>query len=114
MKPTVISFFTAAVLFLNACNNQPSSSNATNDSMNKANNPPSLKEENVSYNADNTELKGYVVYDENVKGKRPAVIVVHEWWGMTDYPKMRARKLAELGYVAMAVDLYGNGKTVED
>lgn len=51
-----------------------------------------------------------IVCDENQKGKRPAVLVVHEWWGLTDYPVMRARKLAELGYIAMAVDMYGDGK----
>jgi len=69
-----------------------------------------IKEENVTYTVDGTNLKGYIVYDQNQKGKRPAVLVVHEWWGLTDYPKMRARKLAELGYIAMAVDIFGDGK----
>jgi dienelactone hydrolase len=69
-----------------------------------------IKEENISFKVDTLTLKGFVAYDENVKGKRPAVLVVHEWWGLNDYPKMRARKLAELGYIAMAVDLFGNGK----
>jgi len=70
-----------------------------------------LKEENVAYMADGVALKGFVVYDENKAGKRPAVLVVHEWWGLNDYAKNRARQLAELGYVAMAVDMYGDGKT---
>jgi dienelactone hydrolase len=70
-----------------------------------------IKEVYVTYSVDNTVFKGYVVYDENLKGRRPAVLVVHEWWGLTDYTKMRARKLAELGYIAMAVDMFGNGKT---
>jgi dienelactone hydrolase len=102
-------------IIFTACNNN-SSSNAdkTNDSLQTADKKASLKEDEVSYSADNTNLKAYVVYDNNLTGKRPAVLVVHEWWGMNDYPKMRARKLAELGYVAMAVDLYGNGKTTED
>lgn len=69
-----------------------------------------IKEENVTYIVDGTVFKGVIVYDQNQKGKRPAVLVVHEWWGLTDYPIMRARKLAELGYIAMAVDMYGNGK----
>lgn len=69
-----------------------------------------IKEEKVSYSVGNTVFKGVVVYDENQKGKRPAVLVVHEWWGLTDYSIMRARKLAELGYIAMAVDMFGNGK----
>ena len=73
-----------------------------------------LKEEEVTYKADSITLKGYVVYDENIKGKRPAVLVVPEWWGLNDYPKSRARQLAEMGYIAMAVDMYGNGKTADN
>ena len=69
-----------------------------------------IKEENISYTVGNMVYKGFIAYDQNVKGKRPAVLVVHEWWGLTEYPKMRARKLAELGYVALAVDMFGNGK----
>ncbi len=71
---------------------------------------PLLKEENVSYMADGVALKGFVVYDANISGKRPAVLVVPEWWGLNDYARSRARQLAALGYVAMAVDMYGDGK----
>jgi dienelactone hydrolase len=73
-----------------------------------------LKEENITYNLDTVSMNGYVVYDENKEGKRPAVLVVHEWWGMNDYLKMRARELAKLGYIAMAIDMYGNGKTADN
>ena len=69
-----------------------------------------IKEEMVSYKAGDVTLKGFVAFDESIKGKRPVVLVVHEWWGLNDYTKMRARKLAELGYIAMAIDLFGNGK----
>jgi len=69
-----------------------------------------IKEENISYTVGGTVYKGFIAYDENAKGKRPAVLVVHEWWGLTDYPKMRARELAKLGYIAFAVDMFGNGK----
>ena len=69
-----------------------------------------IKKENISYTVSGKVYKAFVAYDENLKGKRPAVLVVHEWWGLTDYPKMRARKLAGLGYIAMAVDLFGDGK----
>jgi dienelactone hydrolase len=69
-----------------------------------------IKEEMVSYKAGDVTLKGFVAFDESVKGKRPVVLIVHEWWGLNDYTKMRARKLAELGYTAMAIDLFGNGK----
>ena len=72
--------------------------------------PPNIKEEVVTYTAGGVTLKGFVAYDANITGKRPAILVVPEWWGLNDYPKMRARKLAELGYIAMAADVFGNGK----
>ncbi len=64
----------------------------------------------VSYTANGTTLKGWIAYDDAVKGKRPAVLVVHEWWGLNSYARKRAHMLAELGYVALAVDMYGDGK----
>jgi len=75
---------------------------------------PKYKEETVSYKLDTVTMNGYVVYDESTNKKRPAVLVVPEWWGLNDYPKMRAKQLAELGYIAFAVDMYGNGKTVDN
>lgn len=72
------------------------------------------KEEMVTYSGDHATLNGFVVYDQNSTAKRPAVLVVPEWWGLTDYPKRRARDLAKLGYVAMAVDIYGNGKIADN
>lgn len=75
---------------------------------------PALKEENVTYNAEGQTFNGYIVYDQNKKGKRPAIVVVPEWWGMNDYTKTRAKQLAELGYIAMAIDVYGNGKIAAD
>ena len=72
---------------------------------------PRLKEENITYSADSLTMNGFVVYDENVEGPRPAVIVVHEWWGLNEYAKRRARELAQLGYIAFALDMYGNGQT---
>lgn len=59
---------------------------------------------------DGTRLIGYYAYDDAIKGKRPGVVVVHEWWGLNDYARRRARELAELGYAALAVDMYGDGK----
>ncbi len=73
-----------------------------------------LLEENVSYIADTTALNGFVVYDETIKTKMPVVLVVHEWWGLNDYAKSRARQLAQLGYLAIAVDLYGNNQTADN
>ncbi len=65
----------------------------------------------ITYKGDGTELKGYLAYDQDVEGKRPGVLVVHEWWGMNDYARERARMLAKLGYTAFALDMYGEGKT---
>jgi len=83
---------------------------AFNTSSGEKNPPSKLKEEKVTYSVGNTVFKCVVVYDESLTGKHPGILVVPEWWGMTDYPLMRARKLAELGYVAMAVDMFGDGK----
>jgi dienelactone hydrolase len=65
----------------------------------------------VIYQAGGVTYSGFIAWDENIKGKRPVVLIVPEWWGLNDYTKMRARKIAELGYLAMATDMFGNGKT---
>ena len=67
--------------------------------------------EDVNYTGDGITMKGYIAYDNKIRGKRPGVLVVHEWWGSNAYARKRARMLAKLGYTAMAVDMYGNGKT---
>lgn len=73
-----------------------------------------IKTETVEYKAGDTTLKGFLAYDDALKGERPGILVMPEWWGLTDYPKSRARQLAEMGYVAFAADMYGDGKTTED
>jgi dienelactone hydrolase len=65
----------------------------------------------ISYKQGDTVMKGLVAYDDAIEGKRPGVLVVHEWWGLNAYARKRARMLAELGYTALAVDMYGDGKT---
>ena len=73
-----------------------------------------IKTEEIPYqSADGTKLIGYYAYDDAIKGKRPGVVVVHEWWGLNDYAKRRARDLAGLGYSALAIDMYGDGKNTE-
>ncbi len=67
----------------------------------------------VEYRAGETLLKGYLADDPALKGKRPAVLVVHEWWGHNEYARKRARMLAEQGYVALAVDMFGDGRTAQ-
>ncbi len=68
--------------------------------------------EEVTYREGDTVMKGVISYDDSVTKKRPGVLVVHEWWGHNDYARKRAQMLAELGYTALAVDMYGDGKTV--
>jgi len=68
-----------------------------------------VKGEEVQYKAGDTVLKGYLAWDDAQKGKRPGVLVVHEWWGHNDYARERARMLAGLGYTALALDMYGDG-----
>jgi dienelactone hydrolase len=68
----------------------------------------------ITYTADGNTLKGFLAYDSSTTDKRPGIIVVHEWWGLTDYERRRAEMLAKLGYVAFAIDMYGNGKTVDN
>ncbi|MBE0572173.1 MAG: dienelactone hydrolase family protein [Ignavibacteriaceae bacterium] len=70
-------------------------------------------EQEVEYISEGTLLKGFLVYDKNIEGKRPGVLVVHEWWGHNDYARNRARMLAELGYTALALDMFGEGKTAD-
>ena len=68
----------------------------------------------VEYSADGITLKGYIACDDNVKEKRPGILVVHEWWGQNEYARKRADMLAALGYVALAVDMYGDGKLADN
>jgi dienelactone hydrolase len=74
---------------------------------------PSIQTEEVEYSDGETTMKGYLAWDANQSGPRPGVLVVHEWWGHNDYARRRARELAELGYTALAVDMYGDGKVAE-
>jgi len=70
--------------------------------------------ESITYEHDGVTLVGYLAYDDAHDGPRPGVMVVPEWWGLNDYAKHRARMLAELGYVAFACDMYGEGKVTND
>ena len=98
MKNAIIILFVLFISF--SCSNQKKDG-------------PSLITKEVSYTADGTTLKGFLAYDENKEGTRPGVIVVHEWWGHNQYARKRAMMLAELGYTALAIDMYGDGKQAD-
>jgi dienelactone hydrolase len=68
--------------------------------------------EEITYSAGDTALEGYLARPDG-DAKRPGVLVVHEWWGNNDYPRKRADMLAELGYVALALDMYGEGQVAD-
>lgn len=73
-----------------------------------------IKEEPVTYRDGNTVMKGFIVYDDAIKARRPGVVVVHEWWGITKHVREEARKLAGQGYTAFVADMYGDGKTADN
>ena len=68
-----------------------------------------LKKQVLDYQQGDTTLEGYLVYDDAIEGKRPGIIVVHDWMGFGPYGNGRAEQLAQLGYTAFAVDIYGKG-----
>lgn len=72
-----------------------------------------IKSQIVEYTVDGESFTGYLAYDDQLQGKRPGVLVVHEWWGHNDYVRHRADMLAELGYTAFALDMYGTGKVAQ-
>lgn len=113
MKKSIqLLLFTAMLFSFTACSNN--SSSQKKDSMTTSSATPVIKEEGVSYPAGNLSMNGFVAYDSASAAKRPVILVIPEWWGLTDYAKSRAKQLAELGYFAMAVDMYGNGAIADD
>lgn len=72
-----------------------------------------LQSREIDYRVDDKTFTGYLAYDDEVSGERPGVLVVHEWWGHGDYVRRRADMLAELGYAAFALDMYGSDKYAE-
>jgi len=73
-----------------------------------------IQTKTVEYKQGDTTLEGVLVYDDAVKGKRPGVLIVHQWLGITEYEKTRATMLAKLGYVAFCADIYGKGVRPKD
>lgn len=72
-----------------------------------------IQTKEVQYGQGEVTLNGYLAFDDSIEGKRPGVLIVHEWWGHNSYARKRADMLAELGYVALALDMYGDGKLAE-
>ncbi len=68
----------------------------------------------IEYSVGDAVHQGYLAYDGEITGAKPGIIIVHEWWGVNDYIVRRAHMLAELGYVALAIDMYGGGTIAQD
>jgi dienelactone hydrolase len=115
MKKIFSCMFTMATfLGLLSCNNN-NSSTAKNNNMDSASNVVShIKGIPISYSDGTLNMQGFVAYDSSSAAARPVVLVVPEWWGVTDYTKSRTTQLAALGYFAMTVDMYGNGAVAGD
>lgn len=72
-----------------------------------------MQTETVEYEVNGETFTGYMAYDDEADGKRPGVLVVHEWWGHNEFAREQAEKLAAAGYTAFALDMYGSGKLAE-
>ncbi len=70
--------------------------------------------ETVEYDVEGTTHIGYLAYDDALSEPQPGVLVIHEWWGLDDFARERTRAVAELGYVAFAPDMYGEGRVTRD
>lgn len=101
-----------SLFIFSACNSKNTSNTETvaiSSSDSSKTNAMAIKEDSVSYSDGSTRMIGFIAYDSVSTAKRPVVLVVHEWWGVGSYVRRRAAELANLGYIAMAIDLYGNG-----
>ncbi len=105
MKKLIYSILSLLLIF--ACSAPSDSSNE------KAAEEVSAPIGEIEYSTDSTNMKGYIAYNQDDNSKRPGILVVHEWWGHNEYARERADMLAEMGYVALAVDMYGDGKIAE-
>jgi dienelactone hydrolase len=107
MRKIYLASTVLAILGFSCSNNET----AKNNDAPETKSADSLKEEAITFKADSLTLNSYVIYKDSSQEKRPAILVIPEWWGLNDYAKSRAKQLANMGYFAMAVDLYGNGQT---
>jgi dienelactone hydrolase len=107
-------FFMVTAFIFSSCNNSNVMDQESPSSTNENSVAPKIHEENSSFTIDGKTYLCTVAYDVNIKGKRPGILVMPEWWGLNEYVKGRARQLAELGYIAMATDMYGDGKLGND
>jgi dienelactone hydrolase len=98
-------------LVMASCGNQATENTTPPTAMDTVKPTPAIKTAEAKYTSNGKTSIGYIAYDQNLKGKLPIVVIIPEWWGLSDYVKSRARQLAGLGYFAIGADLFGDGKT---
>ena len=100
----------AAALCISACNNHSSTGTNTTDSTKT----PTVQESPVTLTVDSVNLNSVVAYNDDTTTKKPIVVIIPEWWGLDTHVKNVAKRLAELGYLAIGLDMYGNGKLADN
>ena len=103
--------FALVLVIASSCNTESKKSKEA--SSEKSAKTVAIKSENVDYSGDGVTMKGFVAFDSSNTNLKPVELIVPEWWGISDYTRGRAKQLASLGYLAFAVDIYGEGKTAE-
>lgn len=112
----ILSGLCMASIICFSCNNTPTKEKTEIDTstMSTSTYTPVIKEDSVNFIVAGKHYVGFISYDQNITEKRPGILVIPEWWGVNDYARSRAKQLAQIGYVAMAVDMYGNGYQAAD
>jgi dienelactone hydrolase len=108
---TTLLIASAFSMVLASCGNQAADNATQKPALDTVKTTPSIKTAEVMYPSNGKQSIGFIAFDQNLKGKLPIVVIIPEWWGLVDYVKSRARQLAELGYFAIAADVFGDGKT---
>ena len=116
MKHTFFPALVLATFIFTGCGETSSGTSATDSTATRSDSAKTVlvKEESVDVTADTATMKCYVAYDENNTAKKPIVLVVPEWWGVTDFTRNKAKQLAQEGYFALVVDMYGSGRTADN
>lgn len=114
MRYYIGTFIIAFSVILSACKSDKKEENQKEQGeVIQEENPIEVIGKDISYETKSTIMKGYIAHNSAIEGKRPGILVVHEWWGHDEFAREKADELAEMGYVALAVDMYGQGKQAE-
>lgn len=110
----LLAVFSACMLISCKKIDQKDSTNVNSEAIVSNGNMDSLVTKELAYPVDDVVHRSYLAYKGSDEEKQPVVFILPEWWGVNDYVKSRAKQIAELGYIAVVVDYYGEGKVVEN